>query len=70
MARKRQKLGEILQASNLLSKDDACRISLHLTPVCYCSDNAAMIAALGCHLFERGHRDDWTLSAKARIDLP
>ncbi|MFQ5502087.1 MAG: tRNA (adenosine(37)-N6)-threonylcarbamoyltransferase complex transferase subunit TsaD [Phycisphaerae bacterium] len=52
---------------------DACRtrgLSLHLTPVCYCSDNAAMIAALGCHLFDRGYRDDWTLSARSRIDLP
>ncbi len=63
-------------AANSLLRDrltEACStrgISLHLTPVCYCSDNAAMIAALGCHLFERGHRDDWTLSARSRIGLP
>jgi len=37
--------------------DDACRevgARLHLTPLAYCTDNGAMIAALGCHRFRRG----------------
>ncbi|MBX3396419.1 MAG: tRNA (adenosine(37)-N6)-threonylcarbamoyltransferase complex transferase subunit TsaD [Phycisphaerae bacterium] len=42
-------------------------IALHLTPMKYCTDNAAMIAALGYHLFVNGRRDDLSLSATANI---
>ncbi|MBI5765418.1 MAG: tRNA (adenosine(37)-N6)-threonylcarbamoyltransferase complex transferase subunit TsaD [Planctomycetes bacterium] len=40
-------------------------VALHVTPPVYCTDNAAMIAALGYHLLQRGHSNDWTLSAVA-----
>lgn len=42
-------------------------IALHLTPMKYCTDNAAMIAAQGYHLFVEGRRDDLSLSATANI---
>lgn len=40
-------------------------IALHITPPEYCTDNAAMIAALGYHLLQSGRSDNWTLSAVA-----
>lgn len=44
-------------------------LALHLTPMKFCTDNGAMIAALGYHLFSRGRRDDLSLSARASIGL-
>jgi N6-L-threonylcarbamoyladenine synthase len=41
------------------------RLDLHLTPMRYCTDNAAMIAALGFHLHQRGHISDLRLTAVA-----
>ncbi len=32
-----------------------------------CTDNAAMVAGLGCRLLEAGRRDDLTLNAEARV---
>ncbi len=40
-------------------------VSLILTPMGYCTDNAAMIAAMGYHLFRGGRRDSLSLTASA-----
>ncbi len=40
-------------------------IALHVTPAEYCTDNAAMIAAMGYQLLKRGQRAELTLSATA-----
>lgn len=40
-------------------------LALHLTPMRYCTDNGAMIAAQGYPLFAKGKRDELSLSAKA-----
>lgn len=56
----RRRLGERCIASG---------VALHLTPMKYCTDNGAMIAALGYHLFARGRRDDLALSASASTRL-
>jgi N6-L-threonylcarbamoyladenine synthase len=49
---------------------DRCQregLRLHLTPMAYCTDNGAMVAALGAHLLARGHlaRLDLTAAASA-----
>lgn len=56
----RRRLGERCAAEGL---------ALHLTPMKYCTDNAAMIAAHGYHLFVRGKRDDLGLSARASVGV-
>lgn len=49
----------------LANRCEAQRLTLHLTPMKYCTDNAAMIAALGYQHLRRGRRDDLHLSAVA-----
>ncbi|GMU33157.1 MAG: tRNA (adenosine(37)-N6)-threonylcarbamoyltransferase complex transferase subunit TsaD [Planctomycetia bacterium] len=44
-------------------------LALHLTPMRYCTDNGAMIAAQGYHLFAKGRRDELSLSAKASVGI-
>ena len=46
----------------------ACReegVTLHLTPMRYCTDNGAMIAALGTHLLAAGRVDSLALETRA-----
>jgi len=40
-------------------------ITLHLTPMRYCGDNGAMIAAMGYYLLKAGHTADLTLEPRA-----
>lgn len=40
-------------------------VALHLAPLAYCTDNAAMIAAHGYHLLQRGHRSGFDEDARA-----
>ncbi len=51
--------------ARLAAACEAGGISLILTPMTYCTDNAAMIASLGYHLFRGGRRDDLSLTASA-----
>ena len=45
-------------------------LRLHLTPMKYCTDNAAMIAALGHVRFQRGERADLSLEPRAGLLRP
>ena len=52
---------------------DACTragLTLHLTPMKYCTDNAAMIAALGYRRFLRGEATDLGLEPRAGLRRP
>jgi N6-L-threonylcarbamoyladenine synthase len=40
-------------------------LTLHLTPMRYCTDNGAMIAALGCHQFKAARFSELTLEPQA-----
>lgn len=48
---------------------DARGITLHLTPMRYCGDNGAMIAALGVHLLRARRTDGLDLEARATAEL-
>ena len=45
-------------------------VRLHLTPIKYCTDNAAMIAALGYHHYQAGRRADLALEPRAGLMRP
>jgi N6-L-threonylcarbamoyladenine synthase len=49
---------------------DAAGLQLHLTPLKYCTDNAAMIAALGHQHYAAGHRADLALEPRAGLMRP
>ena len=51
----------------LAQRCDAADTRLHLPSPAYCTDNAAMIAALADHLLARGHADNLRLSASANV---
>jgi N6-L-threonylcarbamoyladenine synthase len=48
----------------------AAGLALHLTPMKYCTDNAAMIAALGYQRFRAGRIDDLTLEPRSGLLRP
>lgn len=63
-------VGGGVAANSMLRRDlsAACGdagLQLHLAPMRYCTDNAAMIASHGVRLFERGHTSDLALGASA-----
>jgi N6-L-threonylcarbamoyladenine synthase len=43
-------------------------LRLHLTPLAYCTDNGAMVAALGAHLLARGHVAGLNMTAAASAE--
>jgi N6-L-threonylcarbamoyladenine synthase len=45
-------------------------LALHLAPMKFCTDNAAMIAFLGAQLFLKGRTDDLSLTAQASLPIP
>ncbi len=49
----------------LLEEGEKENIKILLAPTHFCLDNAAMIAALGYHLYKKGARSKYTLSASA-----
>ncbi len=58
---------EIRQALMALCKSKG--LTFTAPPLALCTDNAAMIAYAGLELFDTGHRDDLTLSARPRWPL-
>ncbi len=44
-------------------------VELVIPPMSLCTDNAAMIAAAGSVMFEKGIRADWSLNAKPGLDI-
>lgn len=67
-------VGGGVAANSVLRRDLAARcaeaeLALHLTPMRYCTDNAAMIAALACRLWAMGRQDSLSLTAMATGEL-
>ncbi|MBN2254424.1 MAG: tRNA (adenosine(37)-N6)-threonylcarbamoyltransferase complex transferase subunit TsaD, partial [Deltaproteobacteria bacterium] len=44
-------------------------VTVHIPPPVLCTDNAAMIAAVGEHLLKRGRRDSYDVNAVSRWPL-
>ncbi|MDG1137479.1 MAG: tRNA (adenosine(37)-N6)-threonylcarbamoyltransferase complex transferase subunit TsaD [Phycisphaerales bacterium] len=59
-------LANTLLRKKLEAAADSYNIPIHLPDFNYCVDNAAMIAGLGYHLYERGHRDQLTVTASPK----
>ena len=51
--------------NSLQSACEKANVTLHLTPMCYCTDNAAMIAALGSNLLKADQCETLALEARA-----
>lgn len=65
-------VGGGVAANSMLRKrlTEECRergLNLHLTPLAFCTDNAAMIAALGHQLLVRGCRSELDIAASANF---
>ena len=56
--------------SHLQAACEHAGLHLHLTPMKYCTDNAAMIAALGYQRFQRGQTADLWLEPRAGLVRP
>jgi N6-L-threonylcarbamoyladenine synthase len=45
-------------------------IRLSLPPLCYCTDNAAMVAFAAQHAFAKGRFESWDVEAEAELPMP
>ncbi|MBT5365535.1 MAG: tRNA (adenosine(37)-N6)-threonylcarbamoyltransferase complex transferase subunit TsaD [Phycisphaerae bacterium] len=59
-------LANTLLRKKLSAVAGSYNIPIHLPDIKYCVDNAAMIAGLGYHLFEMGHRDQLNVTASPK----
>ena len=59
-------LANTLLRKQLVATAEGCNIPIHLPDFNYCVDNAAMIAGLGYHLYESGHRDQLDITASPK----
>lgn len=59
-------LANSLLRKQLLDTAASVNIPIHLPDRMYCVDNAAMIAGIGCHLFDSGHKDSLTITASPK----
>ena len=59
-------LANTLLRKQLVATASSYNIPIHLPDFKYCVDNAAMIAGLGYHLFEIGHRDQLNVTASPK----
>jgi N6-L-threonylcarbamoyladenine synthase len=56
--------------AELTTACEAARLSLFLTPLEYCTDNAAMVAALAYHHWQRGETADLWVEPRAGLLRP
>lgn len=54
----------------LSARASAEGIRLSLPPLCYCTDNAAMVAFAAHHAYAKGHFESWDVEADAELPMP